>query len=483
MNAPAISQGLIVSLWNPKAPADSRGRRWRPAGFLTTQGPSAGLFTYFSDYDGPALDPVNMNYRQHLPGAVFRPHGGTGDIPGAFHDALPGHFGMQVLWRHFPELSRATPAALIDWFGQRAHSGLLFERAGRATPERYISNLKDLDAVRGPAVALAGGATPATGHTADNANKKPVDGIRYLEVVREQAIRSQMQEMTRMLTLDGSRALSPVDEERLYSTTSAGGAQPKAFLKFEGKYWIAKFNRPGDPVNAVRVEHAMLELARASGIDAPFSRVVTLPDSGVDVLLIERYDRSATHRAHRVSALTLLGLPHSGAMASADYQDLLALAKNLGGEDGQADRHEMLRRAIFQSGASITDNHLRNFEWMVGPEGRWVPTPLFDLAPNPQSELATPLCGLRTQRQILTADLPAILARKTGLPLPEVSGICADVAGRMVTNLETVIVRARMGVAEAQTMHKCLPVAHLAALAAQWQKPAAQPKASASPRP
>lgn len=319
--------GLAVSIWNPSAPPDSRGRRWQPAGFLATQGAGAGLFTYFPDYTGPALDPVHMDYRRHPQGAAFRPVRGDsgGGMPGVFHDALPGHFGMKVLHRHFPELQHASPVALMDWFGQRAHSGLLFERGGNATPERYIATLKDLDAVRGPAVALIG----------PRALPRPaVDGIHYLEAVREKAVRTHMLDMSQIFSVSGGRAMTPVDEERLYSTTSAGGAQPKAFLKFEGRYWIAKFNRPGEAINVARIEHAMLELARASGIDAPLSRVITLPESGEDVLLVERYDRTPAHRAHRISALTLLGLPHAGGIGVADYQDLFALAETIGGRPG-----------------------------------------------------------------------------------------------------------------------------------------------------
>lgn len=145
----------------------------------------------------------------------------------------------------------------------------------------------------------------------------------------------------------------------------------------------------------------------------------------------------------------------------------------------------MIRRAVFQAGAAIADNHPRNFEWMVNAEGQWRPAPLFDLEPNPSgAALATPVFGLRAPKQILVADLPALIARKTGLPLADVATACAQTAQRMADRLETVIVRAGMGVRDAEIMRRCVPVAHLATMGAQWapsHAPVARP--SAAPRP
>ncbi len=64
--------------------------------------------------------------------------------------------------------------------------------------------------------------------------------------------------------------------------TSMGGARPKAVVEDDDGLWIAKFNRPDDPWNNARVEHAMLTLARACGLDTAESRVVAV--AGRDVL-------------------------------------------------------------------------------------------------------------------------------------------------------------------------------------------------------
>ena len=46
-----------------------------------------------------------------------------------------------------------------------------------------------------------------------------------------------------------------------------GGARPKAVVEDDDALWVAKFNRADDKWNTARVEHAMLSLARACGLE------------------------------------------------------------------------------------------------------------------------------------------------------------------------------------------------------------------------
>ena len=103
---------------------------------------------------------------------------------------------------------------------------------------------------------------------------------------------------------EGTGAAADRVEELLLLGTSMGGARPKAVVEHEGALWIAKFGRRADRWNESRVEHGMLALARACGLNVAASRVETV--GGRDVLLVRRFDRDG-HRRHRmVSALTLL---------------------------------------------------------------------------------------------------------------------------------------------------------------------------------
>jgi serine/threonine-protein kinase HipA len=97
-------------------------------------------------------------------------------------------------------------------------------------------------------------------------------------------------------------------EELLLVGTSMGGARPKAVVEDDDGLWIAKFNRADDRWNMARVEHAMLMLARASGLNTAESRLDNIGDR--DVLLVKRFDRERVaggyHRARMISGLTLL---------------------------------------------------------------------------------------------------------------------------------------------------------------------------------
>lgn len=55
-----------------------------------------------------------------------------------------------------------------------------------------------------------------------------------------------------------------------------GGARPKVVVDDDNGLRIAKFNRPDDPLNNARVEHAMLNLARACGLSTAESRLKSI---------------------------------------------------------------------------------------------------------------------------------------------------------------------------------------------------------------
>ena len=65
-------------------------------------------------------------------------------------------------------------------------------------------------------------------------------------------------------------------EELLLLGTSMGGARPKAVVEHEGALWIAKFTRSDDRWSNSRVEHGMLSLARACGLNVADSRIETV---------------------------------------------------------------------------------------------------------------------------------------------------------------------------------------------------------------
>ena len=173
-------------------------------------------------------------------------------------------------------------------------------------------------------------------------------------------------------------------EELLLLGTSMGGARPKAVVEDDHGLWVAKFSRNDDRWNHPRVEHGMLTLARACGLNVADSRIETV--AGRDVLLVRRFDRDRAdsgYRRHRmVSALTLLRAGDSvGERGDWSYL-LLADEIRRVSERPEEDLHELFGRICFNAAVSNLDDHPRNHAILA--KGRqWRLSPAFDLTPSP----------------------------------------------------------------------------------------------------
>ena len=173
-------------------------------------------------------------------------------------------------------------------------------------------------------------------------------------------------------------------EELLLLGTSMGGARPKAVVEDEDGLWIAKFGRNDDRWNHARVEHGLLVLARASGLNVADSRIETV--GGRDVLLVRRFDRDRTdagYRRHRmVSALTLLRAGDSlGERGDWSYLLLADEIRRVSARP-QDDLRELFGRICFNAAVSNLDDHPRNHA-MLAKGRQWRLSPAFDLTPSP----------------------------------------------------------------------------------------------------
>lgn len=165
--------------------------------------------------------------------------------------------------------------------------------------------------------------------------------------------------------------------------TSMGGARPKAVVEDKDGLWVAKFNRADDKWNQARVEHAMLVLARRSGIIVAESKIVDV--AGRDVLLVKRFDREKKPdgylRARMISALTLLRAEDTH--QSRDRWSYVSLAEELRriSAEPEKDAAELFRRMCFNALISNTDDHPRNHA-VIAKELGWRLSPAYDLTPS-----------------------------------------------------------------------------------------------------
>lgn len=182
--------------------------------------------------------------------------------------------------------------------------------------------------------------------------------------------------------LQAGEELSPELSMALLRGTSIGGARPKVLVDDGGRRLIAKLSSTTDPYPVVKAEAVAMELARRVGLDVP--RVEVTSCLGRDVLLVERFDRTAVPGQRRllVSALTMLGLDEMmGRYAT--YPALADLIRQRF-TNPAATLRELFARIVFNICVGNTDDHARNHAafW----DGSMLTlTPAYDLCPQLRS--------------------------------------------------------------------------------------------------
>ncbi|MDR2824034.1 MAG: type II toxin-antitoxin system HipA family toxin, partial [Prevotellaceae bacterium] len=146
---------------------------------------------------------------------------------------------------------------------------------------------------------------------------------------------------------------------------SSGGAQPKIFVKLEGKEWLVKFSASNDRQNIGQTEYEYSLLAKKSGIEMPETRLFEGKYFGV-----QRFDRIENSKIHTISAAGLLNLNYR--LPVLDYADLLKVTIDL--TRNMQEVEKMFRLAVFNAVISNRDDHAKNFsfqykngEWQLSP--------------------------------------------------------------------------------------------------------------------
>jgi len=310
--------------------------RWTKGGAGTV-----GRFVYGRSYreraDAVELDPVELR----LSGGVYETARMQGFF-GAIRDSMPDFWGRRVIERNAGFTELAEFDYLMQGPDDRAGALGFGLNVEPPAPRRRFNRTLDLARLQTAADALI----------ADDPE------------------------------LAGSVAVQV--EELMLLGTSMGGARPKAVVQDDHGLWIAKFSRNDDRWNHPRVEHGMLTLARACGLDVADSRLESV--AGRDVLLVRRFDRDREdvgYRRHRmVSALTLL-CAGDGPGERDDWSYLLfadEIRRSSAAPD--EDLRELFGRMCFNATVSNLDDHPRNHA-ILARGSQWRLSPVFDLTPSP----------------------------------------------------------------------------------------------------
>ena len=250
---------------------------------------------------------------------------------------------------------------------------LIIERAKRVAKLDEMDYLLELSDARAGALSFGHNNTPPAPNRAFNT-------VIDLEELQEVAL-EVIEDKGKMTNAKAEQA-----RRLLLVGTAMGGARPKAVVEDAEGLRIAKFNRPDDRWDSAKVEHMMLQLARACGIAAAHSRVTTIGHR--NVLLVKRFDREKVEagylRARMVSALTLLRSEDSMEARGRGEWSYLGFVEALRrvSSDAKRDARELFRRMCFNAAASNLDDHARNHA-VSAMDRNWKLAPAYDLTPTP----------------------------------------------------------------------------------------------------
>jgi len=274
---------------------------------------------------------------------------GRMEVFGVFEDAMPDSWGRRLVDRHFQKTLGRSPGVLerLAYTGERAMGALTFSPPLESTPLAAT----ELD------LAELG---------------------------------------TQAWDFDNGQIEDALPELRRLGGTS-GGARPKVLvgLPEQGKvhhqkvlpgdgdlpagygHWIVKFNARLDGPDAGPLEFAYVEMAVAAGADVPEHRLIQT-DIG-RFFAVRRFDRPAPgQRLHLHSAA---GLLHADFRTPGDEYDILFRLTEALTRD-YAQKRELFRRVCLNVLACNRDDHLKNFAFLMGPDGAWRLAPLFDFTYN-----------------------------------------------------------------------------------------------------
>ena len=164
--------------------------------------------------------------------------------------------------------------------------------------------------------------------------------------------------------------------------TSAGGRQPKGIIAIDREtgeirsgqadieptldYYLLKF---GDKErSSAELEQTYYEMALAAGINIMESRLIEV--EGTKHFLTKRFDRDKTGKLH---TQTLAAMDPE----ADSYEKLLAVCRKL--HLPEVDCQEVFRRMVFNILANNTDDHHKNFTFIMNRQGLWRLSPAYDM--------------------------------------------------------------------------------------------------------
>lgn len=164
---------------------------------------------------------------------------------------------------------------------------------------------------------------------------------------------------------------------------SAGGKHPKAIIAIDWStgeirsgqillpesftQYILKF-KDSETWPTAEIEYVYYQMATECGVDMEKSSLLHV--SGANHFLTERFDRKHGRKQHSATLRSLCGEITS-------YDDIFRACRLL--RLPYRDMEQLFRRAVFNYLAGVTDDHDKNFSFMMSENGTWRLSPAYDV--------------------------------------------------------------------------------------------------------
>jgi serine/threonine-protein kinase HipA len=264
-------------------------------------------------------------------------------LPAFLADSLPDAWGNQLftLWmqqNHISE-SEITPLDKLAFIGKRGMGALEFEpEYGRKRAEGKID------------IQMLASLAERIFHEREDAKILPTESL-------------TMQSLLRV-------------------GTSAGGRQPKAVLAINREtgeirsgqiagqqgfnYYLLKFGN--SQYASAELEMAYYRMATAAGIAMMESELFTV--EGNHHFLTSRFDREGQRKLHTQTLAAMQPEADS-------YEQLISVCRRL--KLPESDIAQVFRRMVFNHLANNTDDHNKNFSFIMNEQGEWRLSPAYDV--------------------------------------------------------------------------------------------------------
>ena len=308
-------------------------------------------------------------------------------LPAFVADSMPDAWGNQLfdLWRQQNHLANAdiTPLDKLSFIGRRGMGALEFlpemtkeRRAGKVDVKSLADLAKRIFAER-----------------------------EHARILPEESITMQS-----LLTVG----------------TSAGGRQPKAIIAINKEtgqirsgqiaglegydYYLLKFGN--SKYSSAELEMTYYELATAAGINMMPSELY--PVEGNNHFMTKRFDRDGKKKLHTQTLAAMYPDADS-------YEQLIAVCRKL--HLPEADCQEVFRRMVFNILANNTDDHNKNFSFIMQKDGTWRLSPAYDITYIIDSGGYLPNVDhclyIRAKLRAITRDDVIEFARDNGIRRPD----------------------------------------------------------------